>query len=122
MLIKDNINLKLPNKKCKNLQLYIDNQRFQNSISSDLDAFLELKNRSENTNESILDYNRFLNNYTIYIFPICRHSRHNKNNMYINILGQGIDDDDSKVVLIWRQKFNINLQSNKNFLEVSKTY
>ena len=51
MLIKDDNNtLKLPNKKCKNLQLYIDNQRFQNGISSDLDAFIELKNRSEYTN------------------------------------------------------------------------
>ena len=47
MLIKDDDNtLKLPNKKCKNLQLYIDNQRFQNGISSNLDAFIGLKNRS----------------------------------------------------------------------------
>ena len=76
MLIKDDIvtqgvhsnTLRLPNKKAKNLQLYIDNQRFQNGISSDLDAFIELKNRSEYTNEFILDYNRFLNNYTIYSF------------------------------------------------------
>ena len=48
MLIKDNTTMKLPNKKCKNLQLYIDNQRFQNGISSNLDAFIELKSRSEN--------------------------------------------------------------------------
>ena len=39
----NNNTLRLPNKKCKNLQLYIDNQRFQNGISSDLDAFIELK-------------------------------------------------------------------------------
>ena len=43
MLIKDNNTLKLPNKKCKNLQLYIDNQQFQNGISSNVDAFIELK-------------------------------------------------------------------------------
>ena len=44
MLIKDdNDTLKLPNKRSKNLQLYIDNQRFQNGISSNLDAFIELK-------------------------------------------------------------------------------
>ena len=76
MLIKDDNNsLKLPNKRCKNLQLYINNQRFQNGISSDLDAFIELKNRSEYINEFILDYNRYLNNYTIYSFPIYRNSR-----------------------------------------------
>ena len=123
MLIKDNNNtLRLPNKKCKNLQLYIDNQRFQNGISSDLDAFIELKSRSEYTNEFILDYNRFLNNYTIYSFPVYRNSRNDKSNKYINIAGQGIDDDNSKAIIIWRQMSNINLKINNNFLEVIKTY
>ena len=36
LLIKDNNNtLKFPNKKCKNIQLYIDNQKFQPEILSD---------------------------------------------------------------------------------------
>ena len=123
LLIKDNNNtLKLPNKKCKNLQLYIDNQKFQTEILSDLDAYTELKNRSEYVNEFILDYNRFLNNYTIYSFPIYRNSRFDKNNKYINITGLGVDDDDSKAVIIWRKKSNINLKINNNFLEVIKTY
>ena len=123
LLIKDNNNtLKLPNKKCKNIQLYIDNQKFQTEILSDLDAYTELKNRSEYVNEFILDYNRFLNNYSIYSFPIYRNSRFDKNNKYINITGLGIDDDDSKAVIIWRKKSNINLKINNNFLEVIKTY
>ena len=104
LLIKDNNNiLKLPNKKCKNIQLYIDNQKFQTEILSDLDAYTELKNRSEYTNEFILDSNRVLNNYTIYSFPIIRNSRFDKNNKYINISGQGIDDNDSKAIIIWRK-------------------
>ena len=57
MLIKDTSTLKLPNKKAKNLQLYIDNEKFQNEIQSDLNAYIELKNRSEYANEFILDYN-----------------------------------------------------------------
>ena len=123
LLIKDNNNtLKLPNKKCKNLQLYIDNQKFHSEILSDLDAYIELKNRSEYTNEFILDYNRFLNNYTIYSFPIYRNSRFDKNNKYINISGLGIDDDNSKAIIIWRKKSTINLKINNNFLEVTKTY
>ena len=123
LLIKDNDNtLKLPNKRCKNIQLYIVNQKFQTEILSYLDAYTELKNRSEYTNEFILDYNRFLNNYTIYSFPIYRDSRFDKNNKYINISGQGVDDDDSKAIIIWRKKSNINLKINNNFLEVSKTY
>ena len=123
LLIKDNNNtLKLPNKKCKNIQLYIDNQKFQTEILSDLDAYTEFKNRSEYVNEFILDYNRFLNNYTIYSFPIYRNSRFDKNNKYINITGLGVDDDDSKAIIIWRKKSNINLKINNNFLEVIKTY
>ena len=123
LLIKDNNNtLKLPNKKCKNLQLYIDNQKFQTEVLSDLDAYTELKNRSEYVNEFILDYNRFLNNYTIYSFPIYRNTRFDKNNKYINITGLGIDDDDSKAIIIYRQKSNIILKINNNFLEVIKTY
>ena len=123
LLIKDNNNtLKLPNKKCKNIQLYIDNQKFQTEILSDLDVYTELKNRSENFNEFILDYNRFLNNYTIYSFPIYRNSRFDKNNKYINISGLGIDDDNSKAIIIWRKKSNINSRINNNFLEVSKAY
>ena len=123
LLIKDNNNtLKVPNKRCKNIQLYIDNQKFQTEILSDLDAYTELKNRSEYVNELILDYNRFLNNCTIYSFPIYRNSRFDKNNKYINISGLGVDDNDSKDIIIWRKKSNINLKINKNFLEVSKTY
>ena len=123
LLIKDNNNtLKLPNKKCKNLQLYIDNVKFQTEILSDLDAYTELKNRSEYLNEFILDYNRFLNNYTIYSFPIYRNTRFNKNNKYINISAVGIDNDDSKAIIMWREKSNINLKINNNFLEIIKTY
>ena len=123
MLIKDNNNtLKLPNKKCKNIQLYIDNQKFQTEVLSDLDSYTELKNRSEYANEFILDYKRFLNNYTIYSFPIYRNTRFDKNNKYINITGLGVDDDDSKAIIIWRKKSNINLKINNNFLEVIKTY
>ena len=89
---------------------------------SNLDAYIELKNRLENVNEFILDYNRFLNNYTIYSFPIYRDSRFDKNNKYINISAVGIDDDDSKAIIIWQKKSNINLKINNSFLEVSRTY
>ena len=67
MLIKDNNNtLRMPNKRAKDLQLYIGNQLFQTGIKSDIEAYLELKKRSEFFDEFIIDYNRFLNNYTIY--------------------------------------------------------
>ena len=91
MLVKDDVvtsnahinDLLLPNKRAKNLQLYIGNQLFQTGIKSDLEAYLELKKRSEFFDEFIIDHNRFLNNYTICSFPINRYS---KKRNYQNIL------------------------------------
>ena len=76
-VIKDNAHtntLRLPNKSAKDLQLYIGNQLFQTGIKSGIEAYLELKKRSEFFDEFIIDYNRFLDNYTIYTFPINRYS------------------------------------------------
>ena len=123
MLVKDNNNtLRLPNKKVKNLQLYIGNQLFQTGIKSDLEAYLELKKRSEFFDEFIIDYNRYLNNYTIYAFPINRYSKKDKSTKYINVTGVGIDGDASKGILVWRQMSNINLKINDNSLIIRKTY
>ena len=130
MLVKDDVvinnthtnTFRLPNKKAKDLHLYIGHQTFQSTLDSDLDAVIELKNRREYFDEFIIDYNRFLNNYTIYSFPINRYSRRDKLIKYINITGVGIDEDGSKAILVWRQISNINLKINNNFQEVKKTY
>ena len=55
MLIKDNNTLRMPNKRAKDLQLYIGNQLFQTGIKSDIEAYLELKKRSEFFDEFIID-------------------------------------------------------------------
>ena len=130
MLVKDDVvtgnthtyTLRLPNKRAKNLQCYIVYQKFQSSVNSDLEAFIELKKRSEYFDEFIIDYNRFLNNYTIYSFPINRYSRKDKSTKYINITGIAVDENASKAVLVWKQMSNINLKINNGFLEVKKTY
>ena len=130
MLVKDDVvtdnthtnSLRLPNKRAKNLQLYIGNQLFQTGIKSDLKSYLELKKRSEFFDEFIIDYNRFLNNYTIYAFPINRYSKKDKSTKYINITGVGVDGDASKGILVWRQMSNINLKINNNSLVIRKTY
>ena len=84
MLVKDDTNsLRLPNKRAKELQCYIAYQKFQSSVISDLEAFIVLKKISEYFDEFIIDYNRFLNNYTIYSFPINRYSRKDKSNILI---------------------------------------
>ena len=123
MLIKDNDNtLQMPNKKAKDLQCYIGNQKFQSSVNTDLEVFIELKKISEFFDEFVIDYNRFLNNYNIYSFPINRYSGKDKLTKYINITGVGVDEDDSKATLVWRQMSNIILKINNNSLEIRKTY
>ena len=127
MLVKENgenntNTLQMPNKRAKDLQCYIGHQKFQSSINSDLDAFIELKKRSDFFDEFIIDYNRFLNNYTIYSFPINRYSKKDKSTKYINITGVGIDENASRAIFVWRQMSNINLKINNNFLEVKKIY
>ena len=52
MLVKENgennaNTIQMPNKRAKDLQCYIGHQKFQSSVNSDLDAFIELKKRSE---------------------------------------------------------------------------
>ena len=125
MLVKENgqnnVNaLQLPNKRAKDLQLHIGNQIFQTPIKSDLEAYIELKKRSEFFDEFIIYYNRFLNNHIVYTFPINRYSRKDKSTKYINITGIGVDGNAANAVLVWRQMSNINLKININFLEVKK--
>ena len=69
-----------------------------------------------------MNYNRLLNNYTIYAFLINRYSKRNKSTKYINITGTGVGDKASKGILVWRQMSNINLKINNNSLEIRKTY
>ena len=103
MLVKDDVvtnnthtnALRLPNKRTKGLQCYIAYQKFQSTVNSDLVAFTKLKKRSEYFDEFIIDYNRFLNNYTIYSFLINRYSRKDKSTKHINITGVGVDEDAS---------------------------
>ena len=123
MLIKDdNDTLQMLNKRATDLQCYIGHQKFKSSVNTDLDAFIELKKRSEFFDEFAIDYNRFLNNYIIYSFPINIYSRKDKSTKYINITGVGLDEDDSKATLVWRQMSNINLKINNNSLEIRKTH
>ena len=68
MFIKNNSIVKIHNKSCSDIQLKIDSQKFQNVIENNNDAFLIFKNRSPYTNEFLLNYNQFLENYIC--FPI----------------------------------------------------
>ena len=122
MFIKDNSIVKIPNKSCSNIQMKINSEKFQNVIENNIDAFLIFKNRSPYTNEFLLNYNQFLNNYLIYGFPLDRMLKYDSGNKSINIDGDPDDDSRASAIVIYQQSAYINLKIENKSLIVTKTY
>ena len=122
MFIKDASIVKIPNKSCSNIQLKVNSEKFQNVIENNNDAFLIFKNRSPYTNEFLLNYNQFLNNYLIYSFPLDRMLKNDSGNKAIIINGEPNDNSSSTAIIIYQQASYINFKIENNSLVVTKTY
>ena len=122
MFIKDNSIVKIPNKSCSNIQIKVNSEKFQNVIENNNDAFLIFKNRSPYTNEFLLNYKQFLNNYLIYSFPLDRMLKNDSGNKSIIINGEPDDDSLSTAIIIYQQAAYINFKIENNSLVVTKTY
>ena len=122
MFIKDDSIIKIPNKSCRNIQLKINSEKFQNVIENNNDAFLILKNRSPYTNEFILNYKQFLNNYLIYGFTLDGMLKHDSGNKSIIIDGEPDDNSSSTAIIIYQQASYINFKIENGSLVVKKTY
>ena len=122
MFIKNNSIVKIPNKSCSNIQLKINSEMFQNMIENNLDAFLIFKNRSPYTNEFLLDYKQFLNNYLIYAFPLDRMLKNYSGSKSIIINGNPDDNSNSNAIIIYQQASYINFKIDNETLVVTKTY
>ena len=122
MFIKDNSIVKIPNKSCSNIQLKVNSEKFQNVIENNIDAFLILKNRSPYTNEFLLNYNQFLNNYLIYSFPLDRMLKNDSGNKSIIINGEPDDNSSSTGIIIYQKASYINFKIENNSLVVTKSY
>ena len=122
MFIKDGSIVKIPNKSCSNIQLKVNSEKFQNVIENNIDAFLIFKNRSAYTNEFLLNYNQFLNNYLIYGFPLDRMLKNDSGNKSIILNGEPDDNDESTAIIIYQQASYINFKIENDSLIVTKTY
>ena len=122
MFIKDNSIVKIPNKSCSNIQLKVNSEKFQNIIENNIDSFLIFKNRSPYTNEFLLDYNQFLNNYLIYSFPLDRMLKNDSGNKSIILNGEPDDNSESTAIIIYQQASYINFKIDNDSLIVTKTY
>ena len=122
MFIKDDSIIKIPNKSCSNIQLKVNSEKFQNVIENNIDAFLIFKNRSPYTNEFLLNYNQFLNNYLIYSFPLDRMLKNDSGAKSIIINGNPNDNSSSSAIIIYQQASYINFKIDNDSLIVTKTY
>ena len=122
MFVKDNSVVKIPDKSCSNIQLKVNSEKFQNVIENNNDAFLIFKSRSPYTNEFLLNYNQFLNNYLIYSFPLDRMLKNDSGNKSIIINGEPDDNLESTAIIIYQQASYINFKIENNSLVVTKTY
>ena len=122
MFIKNDSIVKIPNKSCSNIQLKANSEKFQNVIENNLDAFLIFKNRSPYTNEFLLTYKQFLDNYLIYSFPLDRMLKNDSGGKSIIINGNPNDDSKSTAIIIYQQASYINFKIENGALVVTKTY
>ena len=118
---KAGLNNDLPSVKFENSYLNIDNIRFENPIPNDISAYNIIKNKSNHGDNFIITYKEFLENYRIYCFNVNRQTQNNNNNKFMNII-TNIENTSSTVYIVWKNYSVIEMEYNKNGLNIYKTY
>ena len=119
---KVGLNNDLPSVGFENIQLNIDNIRFENPIPNDISAYNIIKNKSNHSDNFIITYEEFLEYYRIYCFNVNRQTQNNNsNNKFMNII-TNIEETSSTVYIVWRNYATIEMEYTKNGLNVYKTY
>ena len=107
--------------KFENPYLNIDNIRFENPIPNDISAYNILKYKSNHSDNFIITYEEFLENYRIYCFNVNRQTQNDSNNKFMNII-TNIESASSTVYIVWRNYSVIEMEYTKNGLNIYKTY
>ena len=118
---KTGLNNDLPSVGFENIQLNIDNIRFENPIPNDISAYNILKYKSNHSDNFIITYKKFFENYKIYCFNVNRQTQNDSNNKFMNII-TNIENTSSIVYIVWRNYSVIEMEYNKNGLNIYKTY
>ena len=113
------LNNDLPSVKFETLYLNIDNIRYP--IPNDISAYNILKYKSNHSDNFIITYKEFLENYRIYCFNVNRQTQNDNNNKFINII-TNIENTSSTAYIIWRNFSIIEMEYTKNGLNIYKTY
>ena len=118
---KTGLNNDLPSVKFENIYWNIDNIRFENPIPNDISAYNILKYKSNHSDNFIITYKEFLENYRIYCFNVNRQTQNDTNNKFMNII-TNIESTSSTVYIVWKNYSIIEMEYNKNGFNIYKTY
>ena len=118
---QNGLNNDLPSVNLENPYLNIDNVRFENPIPNNIFAYNILQNKSNYSDNFIITYKEFLDNYRIYCFNVNRNTQNNSNNKFMNIT-TNIDNTTSSIFIVWRNYSTIEMEYTKNGLDIYKTY
>ena len=118
---KTGLNNDLPSIKFENPYLNIDNIRFENPIPNDISAYNIFKYKSNHSDNFIITYKEFLENYRIYCFNVNKQTQNDTNNKFMNII-TNIENTSSTVYIVWRKYSIIEMEYTKNGLNICKTY
>ena len=113
---KIGLNNELPSVKFENLYLNIDNIRFENPIPNDISAYNILKYKSNHSDNFIITYKEYLENYRIYCFNVDRQTQYDNNNKFMNII-TNIENTSSTVYIVWRNYSIIEMESTKKWIK-----
>ena len=118
---KAGLSINLPSVKFENPYLNIDNIRFENPIPNDISAYNIIKNKSNHSDNFIITYKEFLENYRIYCFNVNRQTQNDSNNKFMNII-TNIESTSSTVYIVSKNYSVIEMEYTKNGLNIYKTY
>ena len=118
---KAGLNNDLPSVKFENPYLNIDNIRFENPIPNDISAYNIFRYKSNHSDNFIITYKEFLENYRIYCFNVNRQTQNDTNNKYMNII-TNIENTSSTVYIVWKNYSVLEMEYTKNGLNIYETY
>ena len=112
-----------PNKNFNKINCLIDNIEIDNGIANNIQAYMNLKDKSIHNDSFLIDYSDFITNYRIYSFDVYRKIRDDNTNKFINITCNGVTNTPSTVYVFYKSYATITLKIDKqNGMTVYKNY
>ena len=112
-----------PNKNFNNISCLIDNMKIDTGIANNIQAYMNLKDKSIYNNKFLINYSDFITNYRIYSFNLDRKIRDDNTNKFINITCNVVTNDLSTVYVVYKSYATITLKIDKqNDMTVYKSY